>query len=51
MYDLFNQAPSSAFTQNELCNPKIMNDVSMIQGLTYIPNFIDKCLVELNLHY
>ena len=46
MYDLFNQAPSSTLTQNELCNPKIMNDISMIQGLTYIPNFIDKLEVE-----
>jgi len=46
MYDLFNQAPSSTLTQNVLCNPKIMNDISMIQGLTYIPNFIDKLEVE-----
>ena len=46
MYDLFNQAPSIATTQNELCNPKIMNDISMINGLTYIPNFIDKLEVK-----
>jgi alkylated DNA repair dioxygenase AlkB len=46
MYDLFNQAPDSAITQDELCNPKIMNDTSMIQGLTYIPNFIDKLEVK-----
>ena len=46
MYDLFNPAPSSALTQNELCHPKIMNDISMIQGLTYIPNFLDKLEVK-----
>lgn len=46
MYDLFNQAPDSVATQNEICNPKIMNDISMIQGLSYISNFIDKLEVE-----
>ena len=46
MYDLFNPAPSSAISQNELCSPKIMNEKSMIHGLTYIPNFIDKLEVK-----
>ncbi|HQV79188.1 MAG TPA: alpha-ketoglutarate-dependent dioxygenase AlkB [Chitinophagales bacterium] len=46
MYDLFNQAPDSVAMQKGICNPKIMNDISMIQGLTYIPNFIDKSEVN-----
>jgi len=46
MYDLFNQEPSIPTTQNELCSPKIINDVSMIQGLTYVPNFIDNSEVK-----
>ena len=46
MYDLFNPAPDIAINQNELCNPKIMNDISMIQGLTYVSNFIDKLEVK-----
>jgi len=46
MYDLFNPAPDITINQNELCNPKIINDISMIKGLTYIPNFIDKLEVK-----
>jgi len=46
MYDLFNPAPDITINQNELCNPKIMNDISMIQGLTYVSNFIDKLEVK-----
>jgi alkylated DNA repair dioxygenase AlkB len=46
MYDLFNPAPDITISQNDLCNPKVINDVSMIQGLTYIPNFIDKFEVK-----
>jgi alkylated DNA repair dioxygenase AlkB len=41
MYDLFNPAPDITINQNDLCNPKIINDISKIKGLTYIPNFID----------
>lgn len=46
MYDLFNQAPEDIATQKEICNPKIINDISMIHGLTYIPNFIDNLEVK-----
>ena len=46
MYDLFNPAPDSSIIQNNLFNPRIINDVSMIQGLVYIPNFIDKVEVK-----
>lgn len=37
MYDLFNPLPV-----NGLSETKIVNDISMIQGLKYVPNFIDK---------
>ena len=46
MYDLFNPVPSGVLTQNELCHSKIMNDISMIQGLTYIPSFLEKLEVK-----
>lgn len=46
MYDLFNPAPSNTIAAEEQRNQKIMNDISMIQGLTYIPNFIDKLEVK-----
>ena len=42
MYDLFNPVPDNDLSKNNLCNPTIINDISMIQGLTYVPNFIDK---------
>jgi alkylated DNA repair dioxygenase AlkB len=46
MYDLFNPFPDNVLSKNDLSNNKIVNDISMIQGLTYVPNFIDK--VEVN---
>ena len=46
MYDLFNPPPDNATTLNVLSTPKIMNDISMINGLKYIPNFIDKSEVK-----
>lgn len=46
MYDLFNQAPSQITAQNELYKSNVMNDISMINGLKYIPNFIDKLEVK-----
>ena len=45
MYDLFNQ-DTNIITHNEQNNIKIMNDISAIKGLTYIPNFIDKLEVK-----
>lgn len=42
MYDLFNPYPDNVLTQNDLSNSKIINDISMIKGLKYVPNFIDK---------
>jgi alkylated DNA repair dioxygenase AlkB len=45
-YDLFNPAPDTIINKNELSIPKIMNDISMIHGLTYIPDFIDKLEVK-----
>lgn len=41
MYDLFNQAPNTT-THNEKNNIKIMDSIKEINGLTYIPNYIDK---------
>lgn len=46
MYDLFNPAPTNALSAEELRNQKIMNEISRIQGLAYIPNFIDKLEVK-----
>ena len=46
MYDLFNPVPDNVLSKNEISNPKIINDISMIQGLTYVPNFIDQ--IEVN---
>lgn len=46
MYDLFNPVPDNVLSKNDINNPKIINDTSMIQGLTYVPNFIDK--IEVN---
>ena len=37
MYDLFNPLPENGLSEN-----KIVNDISMIQGLKYVPKFIDK---------
>jgi alkylated DNA repair dioxygenase AlkB len=45
MFDLFNQDTNS-ITLNQQNNIKIMNDISAISGLTYIPNFIDKVEVK-----
>jgi len=45
MYDLFNQ-DTNIITLNEQNNIKIMNDISAIKGLTYIPNFIEKLEVK-----
>jgi alkylated DNA repair dioxygenase AlkB len=42
MYDLFNLPPLNETALNGGGNPKIINDISMIQGLTYIPNFIEQ---------
>ena len=46
MYDLFNPIPDNVLSKNDLSNSKIINDISMIQGLTYIPNFIDNLEVN-----
>jgi alkylated DNA repair dioxygenase AlkB len=46
MYDLFNPVPDNVSSKKDISNPKIINDISMIQGLTYVPNFIDK--IEVN---
>ena len=46
MYDLFNPIPDNVLSKNDLSNSKIINDISMIQGLTYIPNFIDNLEVK-----
>ncbi|AWL09613.1 uncharacterized protein HME7025_01761 [Aquirufa nivalisilvae] len=46
MYDLFNPVPDNVLSKNDLCHSKIINDISMIQGLTYLPNFIDKLEVK-----
>lgn len=46
MYDLFNPVPDNVLLKNDISNPKIINDISMIQGLTYVPNFIDKLEVN-----
>lgn len=50
MYDLFNPYPDNILTQNDLSNSKIINDISMIKGLTYIPNFLEMSEVN-NLIY
>lgn len=42
MYDLFNPAPDNILSIKDQSIHKIINDTSMIQGLKYIPNFIDK---------
>ena len=42
MYDLFNPPPENSTSINESSNSLIVNDISMIDGLKYIPNFIDK---------
>ncbi len=46
MYDLFNPVPDNVLSKNDLNYPEIVNETSMIQGLTYVPNFIDK--IEVN---
>jgi alkylated DNA repair dioxygenase AlkB len=46
MYDLFNPIPDHELAKNDFSNSKIINDISMIQGLTYIPNFIDNLEVK-----
>lgn len=46
MYDLFNPAPDKSINQNDLSSSKIMNDLSMIKGLTYVSNYIDKLEVK-----
>lgn len=46
MYDLFNPAPVNAQLGKKQLNQKIVNDTSMVQGLTYIPNFIDKSEIK-----
>ena len=46
MYDLFNPAPDKSIYQNDLSSSKIMNDLSMIKGLTYVSNYIDKLEVK-----
>jgi alkylated DNA repair dioxygenase AlkB len=46
MYDLFNPVPENVFSKNDINYPEIINEISMIQGLTYVPNFIDKKEVE-----
>lgn len=45
MYDLFNQ-DTNIITLKEQNNIKIWNDILAINGLTYIPNFIDKLEVK-----
>ncbi len=45
MYDLFNQ-DTNIITLKEQNNIKIWNDIVAINGLTYIPNFIDKLEVK-----
>ena len=45
MYDLFNQ-DTNIITHNEQTNTKIMNDITAIKGLTYIPNFINQLEVK-----
>jgi len=40
MFDLFNQ-DTEIITQSEKNIAKIMSDIKVIKGLTYIPNFID----------
>jgi alkylated DNA repair dioxygenase AlkB len=46
MYDLFNPPPDNFLSINKLDTPIIMNEISIIQGLKYVPNFIDKLEVE-----
>jgi len=46
MYDLFNPIPDNVLSKNDLSNSKIINDISMIQGLTYVPNFINMLEVK-----
>lgn len=46
MYDLFNPIPDISTNKNELSNPEVINDISMIKGLTYVPNFINKSEVK-----
>jgi len=42
MYDLFHPAPDIILNQDDISKTKIINDISMIKGLTYISNFINK---------
>jgi alkylated DNA repair dioxygenase AlkB len=42
MYDLFNPVPDNLISTKDQSIPKIINDTSMIQGLKYLPCFIDQ---------
>lgn len=42
MYDLFNPPPEDILITKEQNYQKMIDNISIIQGLTYIPNFISK---------
>ena len=46
MFDLFNPAPDNFKSMTDLKKQPIVNDVSDIIGLKYIPNFIDEIQVK-----
>jgi alkylated DNA repair dioxygenase AlkB len=46
MFDLFNPAPDNFKSMTDLKKQPIVNDVSDIIGLKYIPNFIDEIEVK-----
>ncbi len=46
MFDLFNPAPDNFKSMTDLNKQLIINDVSEIIGLKYIPNFIDEIEVK-----
>lgn len=46
MFDLFNPPPDNFKSMSDFKNQPIINDISSIIGLSYIPNFIDEVEVK-----